>query len=229
DSNDGVHLTGGRNRGAALALLADGGNAPMLELVPAAGVVGKLSVAVTRGVSTIDNSTAVLNLDVLVDGQVMETYTNLTMDPDDDNYLPTVLLSSGLLRGHDLITRSKTTSLPSHMVRPKPLTGGTSPLLDDYMAALERLESEASVDLVIGSAAGQLDDAGVRAVQQAVVAHCTKMADVARNRIGIGSVTDLESGSVPSILDHANDVRSDHFILTAPAGMEGAMAGLLGL
>jgi hypothetical protein len=55
------------------------------------------------------------------------------------------------------------------------------------------------------------------------------MADIARNRIGIGSVTPSESGKVPAILDHANDVRSDHFILTAPAGMEGAMAGLLGL
>ena len=31
------------------------------------------------------------------------------------------------------------------------------------------------------------------------------------------------------MLDHANDVRSDHFVLTAPTGMEGAMAGLLGL
>jgi hypothetical protein len=65
-------------------------------------------------------------------------------------------------------------------------------------------------------------------VQSQVVAHCAKMADVARNRIGIGSVTASETARVPAILDHGNDVRSDHFILVAPAGTEAALAGLLG-
>jgi hypothetical protein len=229
DINDGVNLAGGRNKGAALELIGDTSNAPLLELVPAAGARGKLSVAIARGTSTIDNRTAVANVNVFVDGVLTEAYADLTMDPDDENYLPEILRSSGVLRAHDLIARSKTTSLPSHQVRPLALTGGSSPLVDDYQDALERLESDESVDLVIGSAAAQLDDSGTRAVHQAVVAHCAKMADIARNRIGIGSVTPSESGKVPAILDHANDVRSDHFILTAPAGMEGAMAGLLGL
>lgn len=229
DANDGANLVGGRNKGAALALSGDASNEPLLELVPAPGARGKLSVAIARGTSTIDNTTAVANLNVFADGVLTETYADLTMDPDDENYLPEILRSSGLLRAHDLIARSKTTSLPSQLVRAQSLAGGSSPLVDDYQAALERLESDESVDLVIGSAAAQLDAAATRAVQQAVVAHCTRMADVARNRIGIGSVTSSESGSVPAIVDHANDVRSDHFVLTAPAGMEGAMAGLLGL
>jgi hypothetical protein len=54
------------------------------------------------------------------------------------------------------------------------------------------------------------------------------MADVARNRIGIGSASVAESRKVEDILDHADDVRSDHFILAAPARMEAAVAGLLG-
>jgi hypothetical protein len=54
------------------------------------------------------------------------------------------------------------------------------------------------------------------------------MAELARNRIGLGSVTASEDGKVTSILDHADDVRSDHFILCVPAGSEGAVAGLLG-
>jgi Phage tail sheath C-terminal domain len=65
-------------------------------------------------------------------------------------------------------------------------------------------------------------------VQSEVVAHCTKMADVARNRIGLGSITADENGDVNAILDHADSVRSDHFILSAPAGSEAALAGLLG-
>jgi hypothetical protein len=59
------------------------------------------------------------------------------------------------------------------------------------------------------------------------VAHCTRMADVARNRIGIGAVTSAEAQNVLLILDHANDVRSDYFILSTPAASEGAIAGLL--
>ena len=81
---------------------------------------------------------------------------------------------------------------------------------------------------MIASVANQLSDPDVRTVHQSVVAHCTKMADVARNRIGIGSVTATENNGVPLMLDHANDVRSDHFILSAPAGTEAPVAGLLG-
>ncbi|MEN3333452.1 MAG: hypothetical protein V7641_2817 [Blastocatellia bacterium] len=228
-ANDGINLTGGRNKGAALPLPGDVSDEPLIELVPAQGARGKLSVTVSRGTSSIDNRTAVATLDVFVNAELTETFTNVTMDPDDPNYLPEVLRSSTVVRALDLMTRSKTTSLPSHLPRAKPLTGGVSPLPDDYQDALDRLESDESVDLVIASAAAQLDDAGIRTVHQAVVAHCTKMADVARNRIGIGSVTAAESNNINAILDHANDVRSDHFILTAPAGMEGAMAGLLGL
>lgn len=229
DVNDGINLTGGRNKAAALSLAGDAADDPLLELVPVPGVRGKLSVTVTRGTSSVDNSTAVANLNVFVDAELTETFTDVTMDPDDARYLPEVLRSSGLLRALDLFARSKTTSLPSHMVRPKPLTGGVSPLPDDYQDALDRLESEESVDLVIASVASQLNDAAVRTVHQQVVAHCAKMGDVARNRIGIGSVTASETNNPNLILDHANDVRSDHFILTAPAGMEGPVAGLLGL
>lgn len=228
-ATDGVNLKGGRNKGAALPLLGDASDEPLLELVPAPGVSGKLSVTITRGISSIDQSSAVANLSVFVDAELTETFANVTMDPDDPNYLPEVLRSSGILRALDLMVRSKTTALPSQLVRAKALTGGVSPLSDDYQDALDRLESDESVDLVIASAASQLNDAGVRTVHQAVVAHCTKMADVARNRIGIGSVTASESNNINGILDHANDVRSDHFILAAPAGVEGDVAGLLGL
>jgi hypothetical protein len=228
DVNAGVGLGGGRNKGPALELLGDTSAQPLLEIVPAPGVRGKLEVSVTRGVSTLDNATGVANLSVFQDDELVETFNNLTMDPDDPGYLPEVLRGSGLIRAADLFVRSRTTSLPKHMVRPAPLSNGTAPLTDDYQSALDRLESAEEVDLVIASVANQLPDVAVRTVHAQVVAHCTKMADVARNRIGIGSVTAGETNNVPMILDHGNDVRSDHFILTAPAGTEAALAGLLG-
>ncbi len=228
DVNPGGNLKAGRNKGPALPLTDGVSAAPLLEIVPAPGVKGKLELSITQGISSIDNSTGVVNLAVFQDDEQLETYQDLTMDPDDPNYLPEALESSALIRAHDLFVRSRATSLPKHMARPEKLTGGTSPLGDDYQAALDRLESAEEVDLVIASVANQLEGAGAKSIHQLVVAHCTKMADVARNRIGLGSVTDAESGSIPAILDHANDVRSDHFVLTAPAGSEAPFAGLLG-
>lgn len=229
DVNAGANLEAGRDKGPALALADGVSSDPLLEIVPAPGVGGALAVAVTQGISSIDGTTGVVNVVVALDGAQAETFSNLTLDPDDVNYLPEVLKSgSALIRAHDLFVRSRATSLPVHNPRPLALSGGTSPLVEDYQTALERLEVAEEVDLVIASVANQLDDSGVRSVHQLVVAHCTKMADVARNRIGIGSATAAESPRVDSILDHADDVRSEHFILCVPAKSEAALAGLLG-
>lgn len=224
----GVNLKAGRNKGPALPL-TDGVSAePLLEIVPAPGVNGKLEVSITQGISTIDKLTGVINLAVYQDDELIESYRDLTMDPDDFNYLPEVLAASALIRAHDMFVRSRSTSLPKHMARPEKLTGGTSPPADAYQSALDRLELAEEVDLVIASVANQLDDGGIKSIHQLVAAHCTKMADVACNRIGLGSVTAAESSSIPAILDHADDVRSDYFVLSAPAGSEAAFAGLLG-
>jgi hypothetical protein len=178
-------------------------------------------------VSSLDGATAVANLTVFLDDRVAETFADLTMDPDDARYLPAVLEQSAILRARDLFVRSLTTSLPAHLARPRALAGGQSPALDDYQDALDRLEGAEEVDLVIASVLNQLPEADVRAVHQKVVAHCGRMADLARNRIGLGSPVSHRPASVAGILDHANDVRSDHFILCAPSGMEAAVAGLL--
>jgi hypothetical protein len=225
----GTALTGGRNKGPALALGANPGPGvpPLLELVPAPKTSGALSVSVTQHTSTLDGATAVVDLDVFADGAKVESYTNLTLDPDDQRYVPAVLADgSKVLRAKDLIVRSRTSSLPSGLKTYK-LAGGIAPSVDDYQDSLDRLEMAEEVDLVIASAAAELGSDGVRAVHQAVVAHCTKMSDVARNRIGLGSVTPDES-SVNAVLSHADDVRSDHFVLVAPAGLDAALAGLLG-
>lgn len=229
DATAGVPLAGGRAAGPALLLVGDASSDPLLEIQPVAGVTGTLALQVDRTISTIDNATGVVNLTVFVDDAVTETFPNLTMDPDDPNYLPFALQGSSLIRGHDLFVRMRSTAMPRAVARPQPFTGGTSPLVDDYQSALDRLEQAEEVDLVIASVDNQLDAAGVHAVHQAVAAHCAKMADVARNRIGLGSVIANETASVTAILDHADDVRSDHFVLVTPAGGAAAVAGLLSL
>jgi hypothetical protein len=228
DADPGTPLTAGRDKGAALALPGEARTEPLIELVPAPGVSATLAVTATTGVSTLDGA-PVFKLTIFADDELVETFADLTMDPDDPRYLPDVLeASSRFLRAHDLFVRSRTTSFPRTLPRSVPLAGAVSPTPDDFQDALDRLEAAEEVDLVIASVAGQLGEAEVRTVHQAVVAHCTKMADVARNRIGIGSATGSESASPTDVLDHADDVRSDHFVLVAPAGLEASVAGLLG-
>lgn len=226
--DEGIALTGGRNRGAALPLGAAAGEDPLVELVPVEGVAAPIEVEITQGTAASDGTTPVANVSIFAGGELVEAHTDTTMDPDDERYLPRLLEDrSALVRALDLSVRSRTTSLPSSS-RTFRLAGGMSPSPDDYRDALDRLESAEEVDLVIASVAGHLEAPDVRTVHQAVAAHCTKMADLARNRIGLGSVASDESADVRMILDHADDVRSDHFVLTAPARTEGGMAGLLG-
>lgn len=221
-------LSGGRDRGAALALLPAEGEPPLVELLPA-GEEANLRVTIESSTSTIDGATPVVNISISIGDREVERFVNLTMDPDDEHYLPEVFeATSELVRARDLFVRSRTTSFPRHQIRPQPLADGESPRVDDYRDALERLEQAEEVDLVIASAAGQLADDQVISVQQAVVSHCAKMSTVARNRIGLGSAHASETGDPRSIVAHANDVRSEHFILCAPAGVEAGVAGLLG-
>ncbi|OEO32855.1 hypothetical protein VW23_009515 [Devosia insulae DS-56] len=237
DNTGGVPLTGGRPIGQALAL--SNGGQDLLELqrrenIPQVAAGDKIAVELKRGKSSVDGTTPVVNLAVFLNGQPVESFADLTMDPDDPNYLPAALQGSRFLSAVDLFVRSKLTSMPSNSGRAQPFNGGTSPSVNDYQGALERLESAEEVDLVIASVAGQLSDPDIVAVHQLVQAHCTKMVGQVRNRIGLGSVARSASGAaagtrVPAILSHADLVRSNDFVLTAPAGSEAAVAGLLSL
>ena len=139
DPDPGEPLRGGRDKGPALMLTGDVGDQPLLELQPVAGGAN-LAVTITRAVSSADHATPVVNLTVFANGTEAERYTDLTMDPDDPQYLPAALTGSALIRAHDLFVHSRASSFPANMVRPAFLTGGISPLPDDYQDALDRLE-----------------------------------------------------------------------------------------
>ncbi|HKO55273.1 MAG TPA: phage tail sheath subtilisin-like domain-containing protein [Thermoanaerobaculia bacterium] len=218
-----LRLAGGRREGPAIPLLPETKTDPLVELTPANDEASTVEVQVLKptGSKTVD-------IVVFRGADVVESFSGLSMDPDDPRYLINVLDTSATLRARDLFIRTRIQTFPRNLPSAQNLDGGTPPLTDAYQDALDRLEMSEEVDLVIASVANQLSDADRIKVQQQVVAHCTRMADVARNRIGLGSINASENGDVKKILDHADDVRSDHFILCAPAGTEAALAGLLG-
>ena len=96
---------------------------------------------------------------------------------------------------------------------------GKEPAKKDYEDALEKLESEPDVDMVL---ACDVSDPGIHAL---IDAHSKNMSKDAKNRIGIGTVSKGES--INDIVKRTDVLSSDRFILVTPYGNAGAVAGLI--
>ena len=225
------YLQGGRSAG--LAQVYEGQNNPgshILELLPASGTDG----AVTRFQVTAGTLAGTVRITTGKDlGQgytQQEDMDNLSMDPDDDRYLPRVLAQeSRLLTAFNRHLRSRATHFPQQTIAPLRFSGGACPTEDAYAAAIDALAAEDSVDMLMAGLQGWADPNlnGVE-VQQAMLGHARSQADNARPRIALGSIKPSENTDVPAILNHASQVSGRRFVLVAPAGAEGALAGLLG-
>ncbi len=159
---------------------------------------------------------------------LQEEFTGLVMDPDSPRYLPYVLANeSRFIRSVPLSSRD-TNRLPTDTAAPVAFTGGTSPTVAQYQAAIDRLADDPRIDLVLASVEAGRAQGEVRQIHQALVAHAVTMADAAAPRIAFGSVTTDESNTLDSIREHSALVRNRRFVLVAPPGAEGAVAGLIG-
>ncbi|MBV7335212.1 hypothetical protein KFU94_44630 [Chloroflexi bacterium TSY] len=159
-----------------------------------------------------------------------EVFDNLSMDPDHPNYLPTVLEEgSGLLRALDLYTRALATHWPVATMTPRPLREGAAPAMSAWQAAIDALAQEDDVDMVLVGLQEWKDTNlnGIQ-VQQSLLGHARGQADGAKPRIVLGSVPPEANDDPSAIIDHVGQVADRRFVLVAPSGAEGAMAGLLG-
>jgi hypothetical protein len=116
------------------------------------------------------------------------------------------------------------------------LAGGTDASQAEYIAGLVLLEDIADVDLVAVALQdhGDIGNARASAIYSAIVAHCEQMSADARGRIGFGQVSPYAplpasaGDGDPLDLQMANLLRSDRFVLLAPHGALGAVAGRIG-
>jgi hypothetical protein len=101
------------------------------------------------------------------------------------------------------------------------LSGGTPGVVTkaDYEAALDKLEAEPDVDIV---AACDVTDPEIHAL---IETHCARMSLDAKCRIGLGTVRKGES--IKEICERTTTLASDRFVLVAPHGCLGAVAGLI--
>jgi hypothetical protein len=184
----------------------------------------KIKVGILKGSASGSVAAQVTN------GVTFEVFDNLVMDKASDSYLVDVLNNrSKLVSAVDLKKepRPSKEAKEAKPVKKNPalieqtLTGGftAKPELKDYEKALEMLEMEDDIDLVY---AGDSWDPKVHAL---VDAHCQNMSKDAKNRIGIGTVAPGES--IADIANRTTVLASDRFVLVAPYGVAGAVAGLV--
>lgn len=103
--------------------------------------------------------------------------------------------------------------------------GGVDASADDYGKALDKLKNHADVDMVI-AAVQQRSKAALASVYSAVIAHCNNMSTAARGRLGFGQIPAVDK--VDDAVQWAVPLVSDRFVLVAPAGVVGAVAGMIG-
>jgi hypothetical protein len=166
---------------------------------------------------TVENTVNIF----LTDGEAVEIFENLSMISSSDNYLVDYLNTNSKLVSAENLHSSTKAPNNNPQADETYLSGGASGAIskEDYEAALEKLEGEPDVDLVL---ACDIYDPEIHAL---IEAHCMKMSLEAKNRIGLGTVGPKEN--IKDICNRTSVLASDRFIIVAPYGMVGAVAGLI--
>ena len=209
----------GKGGAAATATLQDAEKADTVELqARAMGTKGNdIKFSVEKG--SAENSVRLL----VSDGEVFEVFDDLMMDGRSaKNLVKYVNDNSALVTAKDLKSKTKAPGNNPAAVKETALKGGKppgDPTVESFEAALERLEAESTVDIVY---ACDVTDPKVHAL---IEAHCANMSAEAMGRIGIGSVDEGED--ISDIIKRTEVLASDRFIVVAPHGVAGAVAGLI--
>jgi hypothetical protein len=160
----------------------------------------------------------------------VESYEGVNVDPDSPNYIITRVNAASTRIQLEYLAEAETMAVTT---TPQPLTGGANPEVGDFETGLSRLEKEADVDIVVPSiqyppraSFTTADFNESQNIFAAVDAHCKLMSDAACNRIGFGGVSREEP--LTQSTDRTNTIGSDRFVITAPHGVVGAVAGLVG-
>ena len=157
----------------------------------------------------------------ITDGMVQESFDNLVMDSSGDFYLiEHINQNSELVTVKDSYSTSKAPN-NNPAETDANLSGGTSGAISksDYEAALEKLEGDQDVDIVLAC------DVTDPEIHSMIEAHSMAMSTDAKNRIGFGTVASGES--ISDICNRTTVLASDRFVLVAPYGNLGALAGLV--
>jgi hypothetical protein len=210
--------------GTPIQVLKTGGSTPILELVPSDEVADPTGLAIETKLSSDKKRAQVL---VFQNG-LQEDFPDLVMDPDNDRYLPYVLLTqSRFVRIRAIPSLAAGKRLPAAQPVPQTFAGGADPKFADYQKAIDLLADDPRIDIVLASLSPNADRTMIMQVHQALLAHCVAMADQGAPRIAFGSIAPGDAKDLNKIREHAATVRNRRFILVAPPGAAGAVAGMV--
>ncbi|WP_424358901.1 phage tail sheath subtilisin-like domain-containing protein [Methanocella sp. MCL-LM] len=210
-----VPIAGQDGARATLALKDRKGRDTVLLTAKSSGEEGNnisVKVEAPEGAETVTLS--------ITDGTNIEIYDAVSMGPAGDNLVDAINRKSRLVTAEEQRSSGKSGS-NNPVAAEGTLSGGKTGVISkaDFEAALERLEAEPDVDMV---AACDVTDPEIHAL---IDAHCLKMSMDAKNRIGLGSVGRNEP--IAEIVKRTNVLASDRFVIVAPYGITGAVAGLI--
>ena len=221
-----VFVTRMEATGSSIALCilknSDGEESIRAEAKSAGEGGNKITLGISKGTSA-----GTLNIQV-TNGVTFEVFDNLSLDKSGDLYIVDVLNArSKMINAVDLrkepkgVTKEVKASKRDLALGEFALAGGKTaqPELKDYEKALEMLEMEDDIDLVYAA------DSWDPKVHALVEAHCQNMSKDAKNRIGIGTIAPNER--LEDIKKRTEVLASDRFVLVAPYGVSGAVAGLV--
>lgn len=134
---------------------------------------------------------------------------------------------AGLVRALD---RSRVLRLESGEGAPSAgvhtLVGGADASAEAYAQAIEGLVDEPDVDMVLAAVQDFDREGHALAVYEAVNAHCTLMSGECKGRLGFGQVP--PQGRARDHVEALSALRSERFVVSAPHGVVGAVAGMIG-
>ncbi|HSC81551.1 MAG TPA: phage tail sheath subtilisin-like domain-containing protein [Chitinolyticbacter sp.] len=190
---------------------------------------------VTRNVDAVDKDNKpitqlLFDLTITVPGtEYKEVHRNLSAESAQARNVQKVLAQqSQLLRVDEALDKIKE---PKAATEPGPFTlaDGKDASADQYRAALALLENEPDVDMVLVSVQDQSDLTRLARIYSDVIAHCDRMSTLSQGRIGLGQVPGTKADVVKTASEKLTaTLVSDRFVLVAPAGVVGAVAGTLG-
>jgi len=203
--------------------------------IPQSGATGTMLMDI-RGVGDpagvtvkITGADDAIGVEVLRNGARQEIFTGLTMNPDSARHLPAVLSAeSRLILATPRSSLAGTARLPRATTAPATFADGASPNVAAYQTAIERLSDDSRIDLVLASFEPALAKESVVQIHQSLLAHAVAMTDSGAPRIAFGSITPDDADDLDGIRDHAAAVRNRRFVLVAPPGAAGVVAGLIG-
>lgn len=112
---------------------------------------------------------------------------------------------------------------------PWSLAGASDADAAAYRSALAELENESDVDMVLVSVQDKRDVARLGRIYADVVSHCERMSARSQGCIGFGEVPPGTPADIAASAEKlSGSLVSDRFVLIAPAGVVGAVAGMTG-